>query len=145
MTTLDSIEKDARLKIRAFLPEAGPTSSVKAFIVGFLALPFALTAILFIPLFGPLLVLLNLGFTIYYFWLVKRWGYTVAGVSGALFSLVLWVLSSGILRDSFEVVMYPLLALCIACMLTYLFMISGVIWLRFEQARVKMQQSVSSL
>jgi hypothetical protein len=130
---LDQLERDIRKEAAARARLLAVRRPLHSFIFSFIVAPFAFAGILFVPLFGIVLVVTLLLLTARYLWLLRSMRVTAAVAAGAFASSAA---TSAFLIHSIErsdLLLYILAAFSVAILLLSLVLVAGALWSHHER------------
>ena len=138
-SALESFEKSERRKLLA----SGTTNLMpprygRAFLLGLLVTPFALSAFLFVPFLGQLLGVSGCLLSLVYFWRRRSLTLTLSGIAGVATSIICLIVVTTNFWKKVEIGGYFVLGFSTAVMIAFSLYMAGAIWWDLEQ-----QQSAS--
>src|SRR4029079_13461864 len=126
--TLDSLERENRRKLRASLPQHAPPRPAYLALAAFVTAPFAVTAGLFVPFFGQLLVVAAVLISIAYLAALRSIVHAAAAGLGAIALFAFFGAVLTVLRERGAFLWYSFFALSIVVTLAYIVAAGGALW-----------------
>ena len=133
-TSLDDLERAHRRTAKAEAAMQPPPPAWILFALAFGVTPFATAAVLFVPVFGQLLVLAALVLSLVYLFSLRSARCAAAALAGACLSLLFFSGLLTFLRERAGFLLFFLLALNIAVLIVYIVVVAGAIWHRAQDA-----------
>jgi hypothetical protein len=130
---LNAMEKHFRKEISQAAAKESVFSYRTVFLMGILAAPSIVVGTLFIPLIGLLLSVLLICLTAIYLLLKKQPTLAITWLAGAIISSISCSLVSSFSLTAGEMMLYILIALATALLITQVLFVSALIWSHYER------------